>query len=249
MRNVDHLYVFDAESHDLTHRRSRKRLERACNSRLAIENFRRQHFRCELLFADLLAQLQSLDIVKKFDDLFVGAISEGPKKSRREEFSAAFAAIEIDVKKIAGVELHFDPGTAVRNDAEAVKNFAVQMDARFERDTRGTMQLADNHALRAVDDKSSLRRHERDFAHVNFFFFDALFFAQLKSHVERRAIGLPFALRFKRSQFWLADFVMTKIKNRLFVVAFDREDFLENGLQPGVFPFCERHVLLQKLDV
>ena len=67
--------------------------------------------------------------------------------------------------------------------------------------------------------------------------------------MKRRAEGLPFALRFERAQFRLADFVMAEIERRFFVVALDRENFLEHGLQAGVLPFGERHVLLQEIDV
>ena len=111
------------------------------------------------------------------------------------------------------------------------------------------MQLADDDALRAVDHERALRRHERDFAHVNFFFLRPLFLAELESDVERRAVGLAFALRLERRQFRLADFVMAEIERRLFVVALDRKHFLENGLEPGHFPLRKRHILLEEIEV
>ena len=67
--------------------------------------------------------------------------------------------------------------------------------------------------------------------------------------MQRRTESLPFALRFQRSQFWLADLVMTEIQRRLFVVALDRENFLEHGLQAVVLAFGKRHVFLEKIDV
>ena len=91
-------------------------------------------------------------------------------------------------------------------------------------------------ALGAVDDERALRRHERDFAHVDFFFLRPLLFLELEGDVQRRAVGLAFALRLERAQFRLADFVMAEIERRLFVVALDRENFLEDGLQTRVFP-------------
>ena len=237
------------ERHDLANGRRGERLESARDGRFAVEHVRDQNLGRELFFAELLAQLQGLDGVEKFDDFLVGAVAESAEKSGREEFPAAFAAIEIDVKQIAGIELHFDPGTAIRNNPETVENFAVEMDARFEGDSGRTMQLADDHALRAVDHERSLRRHERDFAHVNFFFLRPLFLAELESDMQRRAVGLAFALRLERAQFRFADFVMAEIERRLFVVALDRKNFLENGLEAGNFPFRKRHVLLQEIDV
>jgi len=70
-----------------------------------------------------------------------------------------------------------------------------------------------NHAFGTIDDERSLRRHERDFAHVNFLFLGSLFFAELEGNVERRAVGLTLALGLERSQLWFADFVVAEIEN------------------------------------
>ena len=42
---------------------------------------------------------------------------------------------------------------------------------------------------------------------------------------------------------------MAKSSIDFFVVALDRENFLENGLQTGVLALGRRNVLLQKIDV
>ena len=111
------------------------------------------------------------------------------------------------------------------------------------------MQLAHDHALRAINDESALRRHERDFAHVHLLFLRAFFFSQLESDVQRRAVGLPFALCFQRGQFRLANVIVTKIEHRFLVVAFDWEDLLENCLEALIFPLCVRDVFLEEIDV
>ncbi len=98
------------------------------------------------------------------------------------------------------------------------------------------MQLGNNDAFGAVDHERALRRHERDFAHVNFFFLGPFLLAELESDVERRAVGLAFALRFERAQLGLADFVMAEIEDGFFVVALDWKNFFENGLKAVVFP-------------
>ena len=249
LRNVDHLHVLLTERHDLAHGRRRQRLESARHGRFAVEHVGDQNLGREFLFAELLAQLQRLDVVEKLDDFFVRAVAEGAEESGREKFPAAFAAIEINVEQVAGVELHLDPRTAVRNDPEAVEDFAVEMDARFESDPGRAMQLGNDDALRAVDHERSLRRHERNLAHVNFLLLGPLLLAKLESDVQRRAESLAFALRLERAQFRLADFVMAEIERRLFVVALDRENFLENRLQAGHFPLRSGHVFLQKIHV
>ena len=80
---------------------SSERLEGARDRRFAVEHVSDQNFGRELFFVELLAQLQRLDVVEKFDDFFVRAVAERAEESRRQKFPAAFAAIEIDVKQIA----------------------------------------------------------------------------------------------------------------------------------------------------
>src|SRR6266446_5342344 len=106
---------------------------------------------------------------------FVRAVAKRPQESGGEKFAPALAAIKIDIKKIGRIKLHLNPGTPVWNDAEAVEDFPIEMDGGFKSDPRRTMQLADYHTLRAIDHESALRRHKRDFAHVNFFFLGAFF--------------------------------------------------------------------------
>ena len=96
------------------------------------------------------------------------------------------------------------------------------------------MQLAYHNAFRTINDERTLRRHERDFAHVHFFFLRAFLLPQLKCHVQGCAVGLPFALRFEWRQFWFTDIIVAKIKDRLLIVAFDWKNFLEDRLQAGV---------------
>ena len=109
MRDVDHLHLLMAERHNLANRSEGERLEGARDGHFTIEHVGREHLGRETFLVEFLAQLQLLDIVKKLDDLFVRSVTEGAEERGREEFPAAFAAIEIDVKQVAGVELHLDP--------------------------------------------------------------------------------------------------------------------------------------------
>src|SRR5947207_4731479 len=138
------------ERHDLPNGRRRERLECAGDGCLAIEHIRNENFCREFFFTEFFTEFQRFDRVEKFDHFLVGAIAESAQKSGREKFPAAFAAIEIDVEQIAGIELDFDPRAAIRNNAETVEDLAVEMDARFEGDPRRTMQLADENYISAV---------------------------------------------------------------------------------------------------
>ena len=69
----------------------------------------------------LSLSLSSSIVVEQLDDVLVAPIAEGAQERRGEEFAAAVAAVEINVKQVVRVELHFEPGAAVRDDAEAVR--------------------------------------------------------------------------------------------------------------------------------
>ena len=56
-------------------------------------------------------------------------------------------------------------------------------------------------------------------------------------------------MRFKWRQFWFTDIVVAEIKDRLLIVAFDRENFLENSLKPLIFALRILDVFLKKIDV
>ncbi len=111
------------------------------------------------------------------------------------------------------------------------------------------MQLADDDALGAVDDESALGRHERQFAHVHALFLDVLVFAQAEGDVEGSGEGLAFALAFQRAELGLTDFVIGELELDLFVVAFDGEDFGEDGLEAFVLALGKRNVFLEKIGV
>ena len=145
--------------------------------------------------------------------------------------------------------MHFDPRTPVWNDPETIEHLAVDVDGGFKSDPRGAVQLAYHHPLRAVNDESALWRHERDFAHVHLLFLGAFFLSQLKRDMQRRAVGLSFALRLQSGQFRLANVIVTEIEYGLFIVALDRKDLLENSLQSLILSLRVRDVFLQEFDV
>jgi len=111
------------------------------------------------------------------------------------------------------------------------------------------VQLADHHALGAVDDERALRRHERKFAHVNALFLDVLVLAQAEGDIERRGIGLALALALERAELGLADLIIAKLELDLLVVAFDGENLGENGLESLVLALGLGYVLLEKIAV
>ena len=69
-------------------------------------------------------------------------VADGAEQRRDEEFPAAAAAVEVNVEQIVVVELHFEPGAAVGDDAEGVQRLAVRVRRDFERDAGRTVELA-----------------------------------------------------------------------------------------------------------
>src|SRR6185369_6609038 len=96
------------------------------------------------------------------------------------------------------------------------------------------MQLADNDALCAIDDKRALGSHQGQFAHEHFFFLRALLFLELESDVKWRSVGDALAETLEPVDFRIADFVAVEIEHAFSVVAFDRKYFREDRLQPHV---------------
>ena len=160
---VHHLDLGDAQFGDLLDHRLGQRLEGARDD----EAFFLVHGVLDqdpvLQVLELLGFLdrEFLDVVKQLENFLVGAagffavvlalVLMPPSTSRKlkraekrggQKFPAAFFAVEINVKQIAGVELRLIPGTAVGNDAEGVQHFAVGMLRRLEGDARRAVQLA-----------------------------------------------------------------------------------------------------------
>ena len=96
-----------------------------------------------------------------------------------------------------------------------MEHLAVGMLRGFEGNAGRAMQLADDDAFGAIDDERALRRHQRQFAHENFFFLGALFVLEQERDVERRAVGQALAQAFQPVQLRLADFVGMKIQHAL----------------------------------
>ena len=108
-------------------------------------------------------------------ELFANIVSRGitkrPQKSGREDLPAA---IDISVKNVVRIGLEFQPRAAIRNDPDAEDLLAARMEAFLKRHARRTVQLTDNDAFSAIDDKGTRSGHERNLAHVNLLLLDFL---------------------------------------------------------------------------
>ena len=246
---IHDLHGLDAEGDDLADGRLGERLESAGNGDLTIADVRGQHLRRDLLFIEVLAQLQVFKFVENLEHFLVRAKAQRAEESRRQNLPPAFAAVEVCVKQIVRIKLELHPRTAIRNDAERIKRLPVQVNRAFKANARRAMELRNDNALRAIDHKRAGRRHQRDFAHIHLLLLRALLFLELEGHVKRRGIRQTVAHALTQRLLGLGDFVAVEIQRYLFIVAGDRENLAEHRLKTRDLALADRHTLLQEFLV
>ena len=111
------------------------------------------------------------------------------------------------------------------------------------------MQLADDHALRAVDHKTALRGDERNLPHKHALFLGALLILKSEDHVQWRPVSLAIIDALQPIQLGRTNLVVVILEHDLFVVTLDRENFIKDGLQADVLPFLRADFRLKKLMV
>lgn len=185
----------------------------------AIEHVANGEFGGECFFLWVFREFEFVDAVEFAQDVFVRGVADGTEERGGEEFPAAAAAIEVDVEQVVSIELYFQPGAAVWDDAEAVESFAIEVEGFLEADAWGAVELGDHDSFGAIDDEGTAFGHERKFAHVHAFFFFPGFVGEGEGDVQRSRERLAIALGLVGGQFGFTNFVMREIENALFVVA------------------------------
>ena len=119
----------------------------------------------------------------------------------------------------------------------------------FEGNTGGPVKLGNDDPLSAIDDKGSLRRHQRDLAHEHLLFLCARLFLEHEGHVKRGAIGHALSQTFEPVHFRRLNVIAVEIEDRLAIVTGNGENFGEHGLEAHVLAFGRRKLRLEKLAV
>ena len=125
---------------------------------VALEGQRQSVVLAELLI-DLLPRFQRLAAFE----------GEGAEEHGQRNFSGF---IDADSHHAVRVDLILQPRASVRDDRGCVGLFTRLVDLRGIVHSRGTDDLGNNDALRAVDDERTRFGHQREIAHENFVFFD-----------------------------------------------------------------------------
>ena len=168
------------------------------------------------------------------------------------------ATVNTEEQNVLGIEFEIKPGAAIRNHARREQQLARTMGLAaivFEEHAGRTVKLRDNDALRSVNHKGSGAGHERNFAHVHFLLADFLGrgladFAIKQDQpylgAQRRRIGQAAQLTFLDVKHRLAKRIADELKAGHVVVARDRENRRERGLQPLFFTGGSQYVGLQE---
>ena len=106
---IDHFNRLVSELDEFTNDGRCERFKSTAHGEFTITDIGDENFRCNDFLVEFLAELEVLGFIEKVDDIFVVRISEGTEKCGGQKFPATLAAIKVDVKEIAGVELHFNP--------------------------------------------------------------------------------------------------------------------------------------------
>ncbi len=232
--DVDDLHGLLAELENLADDALGERLEGAGHDLIlvgGVADLADQHLGADAGIVELAVQLQILDRIEEADDLLVGVVAEGAEQGGDEELPAAFPTVEMDVEEVGGVEGDFHPGAAIGDDPVGEQQLPIRMDARLEADAGGAVQLADDDALGAVDDEIALAGHHGQLAHVDPLFLGGALLAEAEGDVKGGGVGLALANALDGGKLGFADLVGGELELDLAVVALDREDFGEDGLE------------------
>ena len=172
-----------------------------------------------------------LHVVHGAHDFLVGAESECAEERGDEEFAAFALAVEENEDLAVDVELDFEPGATVRDDAVGKEVSAGGVAVFFEADAGGTVQLADDDAFRAVDDEGAARGHHGDLAEVDGFRGDRVFVGQLEVDVEGSGIGFAVLDAVDDLFFRCAYGIGEEFEGDVFVEANNRKHVHENLLK------------------
>ncbi len=161
------------------------------------------------------------------------------------------------------LDFEFDPKDAVGDDARGEQQLARAVRLALvviEEHAGRAMQLGDDDALGAIDDKRAVIGHQRHFTEIDFLFANVLdglgraarFLVvndQAYEYTDRRGIGQSAHLALLDVEHGLAEAVAHVFERSISRIADDREDRLECGVQTDVIAIFDRLFRLQELVV
>ena len=200
----------------------------------------------DVILLEELTRRHGLEFVSGTDDVPVGVVTDCAKESCDEELAASALAVEVNIDQVIDIELDFHPGAAVRNDSVREERSSAGVTGLLEADARRSVQLADDNALRAVDNESTAFGHHRDFTDVDVFIYNGVFVFKSEINMKRGAVSISVFDAVNGILLRKAQGIRDELQDHLFVKTFDWEDFVENLLETLVFTLVFRDVELQE---
>ena len=210
-----------------------------------------QTFRHQLHLQLVVADFKDHFLKEQVQDLLSGIVQCTQNDGCRQ-FTTT---VDTDKQVVFWIELEVQPGTTVRNDACVIQYFTGRVRFTFiavEEDARATMQLGNDNTLSTVNNESTVVRHEWNFTHVDFLFFNVFYGAfrrfalvdhQTQFYAQRCGIGHATDLTFLNVKHRFAKAVADVLQLGITAVALNREHGTEGCFQ-AVLPF---RILLDKL--
>ena len=133
--------------------------------------FTAQTLRYQLHLQLVVANFKDHFLEEQVKDLLSGVIQRAQNDGCRQ-FTTT---VDTNEQVVFRVEFEVQPGTAVRDDTCVIQDLTGGVGLTFvtvKEDARATVQLRNDNTLGTVDNKGTVVGHERDFAHVDFLFFD-----------------------------------------------------------------------------
>src|SRR5216684_3685020 len=204
-----------------------------------------------------LGELEGVEIVERRED-GVGSHADRLEQDRHRHLAPA---VDAKIEVVLGVVFEVEPRAAVRDDARRKEQLPRRVCLAaivLEEHARRAVQLADDHALGAVDDERARGGHERNLAHVHFLFLDLLhrglggfLVHDGEAHLGAQwaRVGQPALLALLDVEGRLAERVADEFEPRVPRVAGDGEDRGERRLQAFVLAFFRQHCRLQESRV
>src|SRR6185312_10148748 len=208
-----------------------------------------------------LMWLQRLRRRRTFGAELLGLAAVERIEQRRHRQLAA--AVDADIDVVLGVEFEIEPGAAIGDDAGGEEILARGMALALvviEEHAGRAMHLRDDDALGTVDDEGAVLGHERHVAHVDVLLFDVADRArarilvdvpdhQAQGHLQRRGEGDAALLALLDVIFRLLELIAHEFEPRPVGEILDRENRLEDFLQPDAGALLGQDVHLQEVVV
>src|SRR5205823_5459855 len=149
--------------------------------------------------------------------------AHGAEERHRRELPAL---VDADAERLLLRDVDLNPAAPLRDDAAAVQLALTGFRFHDEIHARRAVELADDHALGAVDDEFAAADHDRHVAEVDLFF-DRLLLVEAQPNPKRPAVGEPQLPALVGVVARLAELVFEVVEVDGLVIALDGKDLAE----------------------